>query len=427
MCLMVQIIGCAEVKRELHQIADTIRNPEIYTSIGAKIPRNLLIRGKKRIGKTMMAKALMEEMQMPAYTICRADAGDDFIQRIQQTFADAKRRAPAAVLLDDLDQYAAVSSAEVYSVVRACIDEARSRNVFVIATAVNLKSIPETLLCEAYFDRLISVSQFDRETEREYIKACIRNRPLADDIDPQDAVILLMNRSRADIEAVLNEAAMYAGFDRAAEIGRAHLIRAYLHILYGDSIEDDGTPEEAEKLRQLQTDAYHVAGHIIAGEIALPDSMAFAFISTDRRSIARRYRSFSNVEQEVLTCLGGIAAEEMRFGRHSANSDCNVEKALSALQEVVCNGGTLGYRYVDIPSIHMPDSLVEQQCTIIHHEFDRYLMKAKQIMAENSALLETIAKELMEKRVLLHSDICGLPTVSASSCCRAEKDELSPP
>ena len=415
MCLMDQIIGCAEVKRELHQVADAIRNPEIYTSIGAKIPRNLLIRGKPRIGKTMMAKALMEEMQTPAYTICRADAGDDFIQKLRQTFAEAMRRAPAAVLLDDLDQYAAVSSAEVYSVVRACIDESRSRNVFVIATAVNLKSIPETLLCEAYFDRLISVSQFDRETEREYIKACIRNRPLADDIDPQDAVILLMNRSRADIEAVLNEAAMYAGFDRAAEIGRAHLIRAYLHILYGDSIEDDGTPEEAEKLRQLQTDAYHVAGHIIAGEIALPDSMAFAFISTDRRSIARRYRSFSNVEQEVLTCLGGIAAEEMRFGRHSANSDCNVEKALSALQEVVCNGGTLGYRYVDIPSIHMPDSLVEQQCTIIHHEFDRYLMKAKQIMAENSALLETIAKELMEKRVLLHSDICGLSPLAATA------------
>ena len=69
MCLMDQIIGCAEVKRELHQIADAIRNPEIYTSIGAKIPRNLLIRGKTRIGKTMMAKALMEEMQTSALSL----------------------------------------------------------------------------------------------------------------------------------------------------------------------------------------------------------------------------------------------------------------------------------------------------------------------------------------------------------------------
>ena len=155
------IIGYAAVKKELRQIADTLKNREAYEKLGVSAPRGLLLHGEPGVGKSLMASAIIEESGRKAF-VCRKDQPNgDFVKVIKATFDKAIQNAPSIVYLDDMDKFANEdkqhTDAEEYVTVQSCIDEVKGKKVFVIATVNNMDKIPNSLLRAGRFDKIIHV------------------------------------------------------------------------------------------------------------------------------------------------------------------------------------------------------------------------------------------------------------------------------
>lgn len=155
------VIGYEFEKQELRQIADVLKNKEAYEKLGVSSPKGLLLHGEPGVGKSLMAKALIEESGRPSF-ICRKDRPNgDFIKAIKSTFTAALRSAPSIVFLDDMDKFANGDEmrrdAEEYVTVQSCIDEIRGSEVFILATANNIRHLPNSLIRAGRFDRTIEI------------------------------------------------------------------------------------------------------------------------------------------------------------------------------------------------------------------------------------------------------------------------------
>lgn len=158
-----EIIGYSAIKKELEIIADILENNEFYKNSGARTPRGLLLHGEPGLGKSLMAKCLIEESGRAAIT-CRKDKPDgEFVKYIREAFEKAKESAPSIVFLDDMDKFAngdeMHTDSEEYVAVQSGIDDVKDCEVFVLATANNIDCLPESLLRPGRFDRVIEVER----------------------------------------------------------------------------------------------------------------------------------------------------------------------------------------------------------------------------------------------------------------------------
>ena len=156
-----KIIGYSNIKCELKQIADTLKNRDVYEKLGVYSPRGLLLYGEPGVGKSLMASAIIEESGRTAFT-CRKDKPNgDFVKHIKETFDKAAENAPSIVYLDDMDKFANGDErhpdAEEYVTVQSCIDEVKHKEVFVLATVNNINNLPKSLYRAGRFDRTIEV------------------------------------------------------------------------------------------------------------------------------------------------------------------------------------------------------------------------------------------------------------------------------
>ena len=412
MKLFDQIIGYEETKKELLQIADIIHHPDIYFPLGAKIPKGLLLHGNPGLGKTLMAKALMEEMKRKEYVLRRNSPDGEFVKGIKATFDAAKTHAPSVILLDDLDHYPVnEKSSEEYTVVQACIDEIGDHDIFVIATANKLDDIPKSLQRAGRFDRTIGIKAPKNSDSVRIIEHYMQDKSFVSEVHSQDIAKLLVGKSCAELEMILNEAAIHAGYERSGNISMDHIVQAHLRDKYKDGMEDpEDTYSEEELQQNLKIVAYHEAGHILIGEVLLPGCMAFAYLKHGDWSFVQRCRAMLTDEQSILVHLGGIAAEEVQFGYRTCGSHSDINKALNELHNCIVNEGLFGIQYSDVAFFRRSDALFDMQERIVHHEFDRHLTQAKRIIAENRNLLVAIAEKLLEKKMLVYSDIQMLCT-----------------
>ena len=175
-----KVIGYETIKNELLQICDMIHNREIYEELGAKLPQGILLYGEPGLGKTLMAKCFIEESGLTAYTVRRNKGNDDFIGDITDIFQQAKENAPCIIFLDDMDKFANGDArhpdTEEYVTVQSCIDEVKSKNVFVLATANNIRCLPHSLLRAGRFDRKIAVGAPDIRGRQEILTLHSKNK-----------------------------------------------------------------------------------------------------------------------------------------------------------------------------------------------------------------------------------------------------------
>jgi cell division protease FtsH len=252
-----KIIGYDAIKEELMQLCDMIHNTDIYRKLGAKMSRGLLLHGEPGVGKSLMAMSFIKESGRNSYIIRRNKHDGDFINEIKGVFSKAAQNAPSIILLDDMDKFVVEDkSKEEYVAVQACIDEVSSLDVYVIATANSIRDIPRSLLRAGRFDRKIRVYPPRGNDAEKIIRHYLESKSIISDVNFDDIAKMLIGRSCAELETIINEAAIYAGYERKEKLTMEHLVRSVLRIEYG--VSDSLLPADASRLEKI---AYHPPNH----------------------------------------------------------------------------------------------------------------------------------------------------------------------
>ena len=402
-----KVIGYEEIKRELMQIVDQIHNKEIYEELGAKMPQGILLYGEPGLGKTLLANCLMEESGLPVFTLRRTKGGDDFVSEITETFRRAAESAPAIVFLDDMDKFANEDcnhrDAEEYVAVQAAIDNAKATEVFVVATANDMRKLPQSLIRSGRFDRVMEMEAPKEEDARKIIEYYLKDKKISEDVDMDDLSKMISYHSCAELESVLNEAAIQAACGRKASIAMEDIMETVLKNPYG--MEGNCADMSDKALEQL---ALHEAGHLVVSEVFLPGSVGVASIRSHTHGMGgfvRRCKSLPNRRQYIVVSLAGKAAVELYYSEACA-SGCahDIENAYTLIRDGMSGYGTHGFGMIEAP-LDTSESMNSRSEAVTQAELERYMLKARDILLKNRGFLEKTAEALVEKKTLLASDI----------------------
>lgn len=407
-----RIIGYQTIKEELLQICDMIHNREIYENLGAKLPQGILLYGDPGLGKSLMAKSFITESGLPAYIVRRDKGSDDFIGKITDTFEKAKKNAPAIVLLDDMDKFANEDDrhidAEEYVAVQAGIDEVKGCNVFVFATVNEIRKLPRSLIRSGRFDRKIEVnSPTDRDAE-EIIKYYLAEKKVSDNVNMDDLVKMVSYGSCAELETILNEAAIGAAYARKEKIEMDDLVKSVLRMQY--DAPDNFTKKSSDALKEI---ALHEAGHLVVSEILTPGSVGLASLRTAGRDstggFIHRCMPVTRRAYHILISLAGKAAVELYYsGVCASGCQSDIKRAADNIRDAISESGTCGFGMIDVANHRFPESsesFNSRNESVVHAELERYMFKTREILIKNRDFLEKAAQMLSEKETLLYSDI----------------------
>ena len=410
-----RVIGYDTIKEELLQICDMIKNKEYYERLGAQLPQGLLLYGDPGLGKTLMAHSFIKESGLQAYTVRRNKGNEDFIGEITKTFRKAAKNAPSIVFLDDMDKFANEDNdhrdAEEYVAVQAGIDEVKGKSVFVLATVNEMYKLPRSLVRSGRFDRKIEVVCPTNEDAEKIIRYYLGSKKVSDDIDMEDLARMISYSSCAELEMLLNEAAISAAHERKESIEMDDLVRAVLRMQYDSPDNFTKTSED-----ELKKTSLHEAGHLVVSEVLCPGSVGLASIRArgrgDMGGFIHRCKDLGRRPYYVLVSLAGKAATELYYSDACA-SGCqeDIQKAYDEIRSGISNSGTRGLGFVDITTHQFQNasqSLLARNEAAVEAELERLMFKVRDILLTNREFLEKTAKALFEKETLLYSDIRAL-------------------
>ncbi len=434
-----KVIGYKSIKREFLQLCDMIRNRAIYEKMGAHLPHGLLLYGDPGLGKTLLVKCFIEESGLNAITVRRDKGGDAFVDSITQAFAKAEAEAPCILFLDDMDKFAnedvTHSDAPEYVAVQTGIDAVKETDVFVIATANEIRKLPDSLRRSGRFDRKIGIRVPTTDDAEEIIAYYLKKKQVSDDINMKDLAKMMSYHSCAELEMLLNEAAIRAAFSRKDNIRMEDMVSVVLKQQYGAQEDISRIPREI-----IEQVALHEAGHLVLSETLCRGSVGFASMLPSRESSCGGFihccKSLSDSD-EAIVALGGKAAVEMRYaGRIADGCGSDLKRAVNYIREAAANEGTLGFSLLDVESFSsnaMSESLNARSEAAVQSELERCYNKAKSILSKNETFLKKAAEALVEKKTLLYSEIqsirCavsgdGTAAYQASAQYRKAEDEM---
>ncbi len=424
-----KIIGYAAIKKELKQITDTLKNGEIYAGLGVTAPRGLLLYGEPGVGKSLMASAVIDESGRRVF-VCRKDRPNgDFIKEIKATFDRAAENAPSVVYLDDMDKFANGDErhpdAEEYVTVQSCIDEVKDKEVFVLATANNIGCLPASLRRAGRFDRKIEVTAPHGADAEKIIDHYLKDKKLISGIDTKTIARIMDGRSCAELETVINEAGLFAGYERAGAITMEHFTEACLRTVFNvptgcdgeyDDHDCDGGARDGDFLSDanslLSQIIYHEAGHAVVSEVLCPESVTLVSAHNggganggftayyNDPDIAPLYREKSR----IVAALAGAAAVEQRFGIFDAGCARDFDYAFNCAKRHVVHECVCGFR-LHQTGYSGSEHLTEEQEHVVSAEIEKYYRKAKEILAINNGFFEKTVSALSVKRLLTAADI----------------------
>ena len=407
-----KVIGYETIKNELLQVCDMIHNREIYENLGAKLPRGILLYGAPGLGKTLMAKCFIDESGLSAYTVRRNKGTDDFVGEITETFKQAKENAPAIVFLDDMDKFANEDEkhrdAEEYVAVQSGIDEVRGSDVFVLATANDIRKLPYSLTRSGRFDRKVEVCCPTARDASEIIKHYLKSKKVSSDVNLEDITMMISYSSCAELETILNEAAISAAFARHDSISMDDLTKAVLRMQY--EAPDSYAKTSEEDLRKI---ALHEAGHLVVCEVLCPGSVGLASLRASGRDATggfiRRCKELTRRPYHVLVSLAGKAAVELYYSDTCASGcQSDINRAFKEIRTAISESGTCGFGMIDVATHRFPDTsenMNSRNEAVVHAELERYMLKARDILLKNRMFLEKTTELLLKKETLLYSDI----------------------
>jgi cell division protease FtsH len=351
------VAGCDEAKHELEEEVDFLKNPARYKALGASIPRGVLLVGPPGTGKTLLARAVAGEANVPFFSI----AGSDFVEmfvgvgaaRVRDLFAEAKKKAPCIVFIDEIDTVGRQRTIHVGNVndereqtlnqLLSEMDGFESNTEVIVLAATNRPEVLDpALLRPGRFDRQVLIDAPDRSGREAILKVHTRSKPLADDVDLSKIAAGTPGLSGADLANIVNEAALLA-------TRRGHT--AIVHLDLTDAVEKvlAGPERKSRRLGEKEKErvAYHETGHaIVAAFCADSDPVRKISIVPRGRAALGYTLQLPDTEKFLLTrgalvdrirgLVGGRAAEELVFGEVSTGAENDLDKATAIAQQMVC-------------------------------------------------------------------------------------------
>ncbi|WP_299584489.1 ATP-dependent zinc metalloprotease FtsH [uncultured Microbulbifer sp.] len=352
------VAGLANAKRDLQEIAGYLKDPEHYRNLGAKIPRGILLMGPPGTGKTLMAKALAGESDAPFFSI----SGSEFIEmfvgvgasRVRDMFAEAKKEAPAIIFIDEIDSVGRARGTglggghdereQTLNQILGEMDGFDPQEAVVVIAATNRPDVLDAaLLRPGRFDRKITLDLPDRPARREILRIHSKNVPLHGEVDLEHLAALTAGFAGADLENLINEAALLAGRLNKSVVDMGCLLQARDKVVLG------GEREVIMGEDDRKTVAYHEAGHALTA-VLLPhaDPLEKATIIPRGHSLGATEQiptenhhnmKVSYLRDRIGVMLGGRVAEQLVFKEVSSGAESDLKQATRLAQHMVTHWG----------------------------------------------------------------------------------------
>ena len=426
------VAGIDEEKEELAEIVDFLKSPKKYTEMGARIPKGVLLVGHPGTGKTLLAKAVAGEAGVPFFFISGSDFVEMFVgvgaSRVRDLFDQAKKNAPCIVFIDEIDAVGRQRGAglggghdereQTLNQLLVEMDGFTANEGVIVLAATNRPDILDKALLRAgRFDRQIVVSPPDVKAREQILQVHARKKKIADNVDFSTIAQNTAGFVGADLENILNESALLAARKNKIEIGMEEIEEAMVKVTMGPEKKSRVISDKEKKLV-----AFHEGGHAVAS-FFLPTQDAVHEISIIPRGMAGGYtmyrpsedKSFmskSEMEEQLISLLGGRVAEQLVLGDISTGASNDIERATGIARSMVTKYGMSeklgaimygsGQEEVFLGrDIAQHKNFSEETSSIIDQEVKRIIdeayRKTEEILNKNMDKLHKVAEVLMEK------------------------------
>ena len=353
------VAGVDEEKEELEEIVEFLKSPIKFTDMGARIPKGVLLVGQPGTGKTLLAKAVAGEAGVPFFIISGSDFVEMFVgvgaSRVRDLFEQAKKNAPCIIFIDEIDAVGRQRGAglggghdEREQTLNQLLVEmdgfAPNEGVIVLAATNRPDVLDKALLRAGRFDRQIVVSAPDVKAREQILEVHARKKKLADDVDLKTVATNTSGFAGADLENVLNEAALLTARRNKTEIGMQEIEEAMVKVTMGPEKKSRVISEKEKKLV-----AFHEAGHAVVSRFLetqdnvhqisiVPRGMAGGY-TMNRPSEDKSFMSKTEMEENIVSLLGGRVAESLVLGDISTGASNDIERATKIARAMVTKYG----------------------------------------------------------------------------------------
>ena len=427
------VAGADEEKHELEEIVDFLKNPRKYAELGARIPKGVLLMGPPGTGKTLLARAVAGEAGCPFFSISGSDFVEMFVgvgaSRVRDLFEEAKHNAPCIVFIDEIDAVARRRGTgmggghdEREQTLNQLLVEMDgfgvNEGIIVMAATNRVDILDPAILRPGRFDRKVAVGTPDVGGREEILKVHAKNKPLGDDVNLQQLAQTTAGFTGADLENLLNEAAIIAAKENRSFIANKDVKRAFVKVGIGAEKKSRIISDKEKKIT-----AYHEAGHAILFHV-LPDVGPVYTVSIIPTGVGaagytmplpekdEMFATKSRMLQDIMVSLGGRIAEEIIFGDITTGASSDIKKATKTARRMVTrygmsdNIGVICYDDDD-DEVFIGKDLAHAKAHSeeISGEIDKEVKriiddcytKAKDIIMQHENVLHSCAKLLLEK------------------------------
>ncbi len=429
------IAGSDEAKIDLQEVVEFLKYPKKFESVGAKIPKGVLLVGPPGTGKTMLARAVAGEANVPFFSISGSEFVEMFVgvgaSRVRDLFAKAKKNSPCIIFVDEIDAVGRRRGSgmggghdEREQTLNQILVEMdgfeQGTNVIVLAATNRADVLDPALLRPGRFDRRVNIGLPDRKDRLAILKVHFKNKPLAKSVDLDALAAKTAGSSGADLANIANESAIVAARNNRKEINQVDVTEAFEKVAIG--------PERKSKImndKEKELTAYHEAGHAIVGHV-LPDSDMVHKVTIIPRGGTggvtwfippedKSYHSIIEYKDVLARMLGGRIAEEVMYGsdRVTTGAGSDLQKAAELAREMVVNQG-MGSKLRD-QVFHVEEGIMlermmherqysDETAKIIDDEVEALITeaasRARAVVKSNKDKLEELKVALLEKETV---------------------------
>ena len=427
------VAGLQEEKEDLQEIVDFLKEPKKYLQVGARIPKGVLLVGPPGTGKTLLAKAVAGEAGVPFFSISGSDFVEMFVgvgaSRVRDMFTEAKLHAPCIIFIDEIDAVARRRGAGVggghderEQTLNQMLVEmdgfGYNEGIIVMAATNRVDILDPAILRPGRFDRKIGVGRPDVRGREEILAVHIKNKPRGEDVDLKEIARTSAGFTGADLENLMNEAAIYAAKAKRAYIMQEDIRRAFIKVGIGEEKKSRIISEKEKKIT-----AYHEAGHAILFHVlpdmgpvhtisVIPTGMGAAGYTMPLPGEDEMFNSKKKMLQNIIVDFGGRVAEELIFGDVTTGASQDIKQATQMARAMVTQYGMsdkvgLIHYGSDDDEVFIGRDLAhtkgyaDQTAALIDSEvkniIDESYAKAKELLHEHMDVLHRCAQLLIEK------------------------------